>query len=111
MANLTCKFWFCIQDHNHAPNCPLIIKFLMEFADTISTPKFRDWHDKHEKNYPWLTHTCVVMIHEVVRVFAAIAIDDVNQRVLSTGQSLQPAVYQGCLDIMLQMQTSLNPAN
>lgn len=107
IANLTCKFWFCIQDHDHALNCPLIIKFLLEFADTISTPKFRDWHDKHEKNYPWLTHTYVVMIHEVIRIFAQIAIDDVNQRVLSTGKSLTPAVYQGCLDIMLQMQTSL----
>ena len=54
----------------------------MEFADTSSTPMLRDWHDKHEKNYPWLTHIYVVMIHEVVRVFSGIAIVDVNQRVL-----------------------------
>ena len=107
LANLTCIFWFCIKDHNNATNYPLIIKFLMDFADTISTPKFCDWHNKHEKNYSWLTHSYVVMIHEVIRIFAQIAIDEINQRVLSTGKSLTPVVYQGCLDIMQQMQTSL----
>ena len=49
VANLACKFWFCMHKNNHAHNCPLLIKFFMEFADTISTPKFRDWHEKHEK--------------------------------------------------------------
>ena len=79
----------------------------MEFADTLAAPAFREWHDKHEENSPWLTHSYVVIIHEVVRVFARISIEDFNQCVLSAGQSLPASVHQPALDVTQQIQTSL----
>ena len=69
---------------------PLLIKLPLLLQDPFSL--MRGSGDKHKKNYPWLTCTCVVMIYEVVQVFAAISIDDAHQHVLSSGQSLQPVV-------------------
>ena len=79
----------------------------MDFADTLAAPAFREWHDKHEESSPWLTHSYVVIIHEVVRVFARISIEDFNQCVLSAGQSLPASVHQPALDVTQQIQTSL----
>ena len=62
---------------------------------------------QERRNFPWLTHFYVVMIHEVGRVFASIATYDFNQHVLSAGQSLPASACQLALYIMQQMQTSL----
>ena len=42
IANLTCNSWFYVLDQHLAKNCPLIIKFFMEFADILASQKFRE---------------------------------------------------------------------
>ena len=106
-VNLTCNSWFCVSDQHLAKNCPLIIKFFMEFADILASQAFREWHDKYQENFPCLTHSCVVMVYEVIRVFGSITIDEFNQHALSRGDSLSASTHQPALDVMQQMITSL----
>ena len=43
--------------------CPLIINFLMDFADAISSHKFKQWHYKHRVTAPWTPNTLLTLIH------------------------------------------------
>ena len=96
-----------MSDQHLAKNCPIIIKFFIEFDDILAPQAFRKWHDKHQTSFPWLTHSHVAMIYEVVRVFTRITIDEFNQHALSREESLPASTCQPALDIVQQMTTSL----
>ena len=35
LANLTCSSWLCVKYNHQAQNCPLLVKFFMDFADVL----------------------------------------------------------------------------
>ena len=72
------------------PKPPLIVLFFMNVADVLASQEFCTWHEKYESNYPWISHSYVFIIHEVVRALSTISINYYNKAILSRDALSQP---------------------
>ena len=72
----------------------------MNVTDILESQEFRTWHCKYEANYPCLSNSYLVMIHEVARALVSISIDYSNEAILSSGRSIPASTYKPVITLM-----------
>ena len=79
----------------------------MNVADTLASQAFRIWYGKYESNYPRVSYSYVVTVHEVVRALATISINYSSNAILSSGRSLLASTCKPVIALMNQTYTLL----
>ena len=107
IANLVTVFYF-LTDINSKDNIPDIIKILESMADMLNNTRFNLYIDYYQKTYPWIPHTILINIHEIVKSFVKIG-NDVNlQRNVEYNEKVPAQTYQACWDIFYNLQRDIN---
>ena len=109
IANIVTVLYF-LTDIDCKDNVPDIIKILESIGDILSNAKFNVYVEYYEKAYPWVPHTILIKIHEIVTSFVKIGNDTKLQRNVEYNEEVSSQTYQSCWDIYFNLQRDINDA-
>ena len=94
-ANLDCFTSFVFDyKEDQAEDYPLVAVCIREYADFITSKKFKNWCGKYISAAPWLPHSVLVLTHSFFTELGKVVCNPANILAIKKGQDLNPAIFK-----------------